>query len=200
MFVQVIQGTVSNPTEFTERAAAWKQEHGTGAIGFMGSTAGVTDGGTAIILARFEDEQKAQANSQRPEQDAWWSQTQKLFSGEVTFRNTSDVTFMGSGGSDDAGFVQVMQGKVKNKQKYVDMMERSAPELEKMRPDVLGGLTAWFGDEYVEAIYFTSEAEAREAEARMAEGETPPEMAEFMDLTDGQIEYLDLRNPILRTG
>ena len=67
MFVQVIQGTVSDPTGFTERAAAWKQEHGTGAIGFMGSTAGVTDDGTAVILARFEDEQKAQANSQRPE-------------------------------------------------------------------------------------------------------------------------------------
>ena len=62
-------------------------------------------------MARFESEEAATANSQRPEQDAWWSETAKLLDGEATFRNSTDVIVDVQGDPDQAGFVQVMQGR-----------------------------------------------------------------------------------------
>ena len=42
-----------------------------GAEGYIGGTGGVTDGGRFIVIARFETEAAAQANSERAEQGAW---------------------------------------------------------------------------------------------------------------------------------
>lgn len=201
MFVQVIQGAVANPAEFTQQSRTWQDRLRPGAIGYEGSTVGVTDDGTAFILARFANQELAQANSQRPEQGAWWAETEQQFSGEVTFADTSDVTLMGPGGSDSAGFVQIMKGQVKDQARYAEFMERSAPMMQELRPDVIGGLVAWVGDgRYVQAVYFTSEEEARASEARMASGEMPPEFAEAMSLELGAVEYFDLRNPILNSA
>ena len=41
-----------------------------------------------MLRARFESEEAAQANSDRPEQGAWWAETAKVFDGEATFRNS----------------------------------------------------------------------------------------------------------------
>ena len=46
----------------------------------------MTEDGRFIALARFASEEAAQRNSQRPEQDQWWTQTATLFSGEPTFQ------------------------------------------------------------------------------------------------------------------
>src|SRR3546814_9094548 len=51
----------------------------------------------------------ARANSELPEQSAWWEGMAKLYDGEPTFTESSDVTEWMGGGSDDAGFVQVMK-------------------------------------------------------------------------------------------
>src|SRR5262245_52126402 len=81
-----------------------------GAAGFLGTTAGVTDDGTAFIAARFESEQSAQANSGRPEQGTWWSVTERLFDGPVSFVDSADVDVQVEP-TNDAGFVQVIQSK-----------------------------------------------------------------------------------------
>jgi hypothetical protein len=52
----------------------------------------VTDDGRFVGLARFESEEAARRNSGRPEQGRWWMETSKLFTGEVAFRDSSDVT------------------------------------------------------------------------------------------------------------
>ncbi|MGE5763508.1 MAG: hypothetical protein ACM3ZF_06425, partial [Mycobacterium leprae] len=57
----------------------WVEELAPGAAGWLGSTAGVTDDGRFIGLARFESEQAARRNSDRPEQGRWWAETSKLF-------------------------------------------------------------------------------------------------------------------------
>ena len=91
MFVQVFKGQVSDAGEMRAALQRWRQELAPGATGWLGSTAGVTENGTFVGIARFESEEAARRNSDRPEQGQWWSQTEKLFTGEVTFRDSTDV-------------------------------------------------------------------------------------------------------------
>jgi hypothetical protein len=41
----------------------------------------LTDDGRFIALARFESEEAARRNTDRPEQDRWWTEIAKLFTG-----------------------------------------------------------------------------------------------------------------------
>src|SRR5687768_13252868 len=110
MFVQVIKGRTSDAAGLRRQLERWTAELKPGAAGFVGSTSGVSDDGTFIALARFADAAAAKANSDRPEQGAWWTETSKYFDGEPSFRESTDVATMFDGGSNDAGFVQVMEG------------------------------------------------------------------------------------------
>ncbi len=66
MFVQVFQGPVSDPAKVKETLDRWVAELAPGADGWLGSTAGVTDDGTFVGLARFDSEEAARRNSDRP--------------------------------------------------------------------------------------------------------------------------------------
>ena len=198
MFVQVIKGQVSDAAEVQAAMNRWLEETAPGAIGWLGTTAGVTDDGTFVGLARFESEDAARRNSERPEQDRWWRETAALFTGEPTFQDCSEVVQMGPGGSDDAGFVQVIEGRVRDVERWREMNERWESMGNDFRPDVIGGVLAVHGDGgYTNAVYFTSEAEAREGEQK----EPPPEMKAMMDeemaLQEGELTFYDLREPWL---
>ena len=191
MFVQVIKGRTTDAKALRARADAWAEELRPGAKGYLGGTFGIADDGTFFVFARFADEAAAKANSDRPEQSAWWEETAKLLDGEATFRESSDITTLFDGGSDDAGFVQVMEGTVSDRAK-AEGFETSELEaqLRTARPDLLGALRAWFdGGSYAEAAYFTSEAEARKGEASEGGG-PPPEYLEAF----GPMTYTDLRD------
>ncbi len=198
MFVQVIKGQVSDAAEVQAAMNRWLDQTASGAIGWLGTTAGVTDDGTFVALARFESEDAARRNSERPEQDQWWQETAKLFTDQPTFQDCSEVVQMGPGGSDDAGFVQVIEGRVRNVERWREMNERWESMGNDFRPDVIGGVLAVHGDGgYTNAVYFTSEAEAREGEQK----EPPPEMKAMMDeemaLQEGELTFYDLRKPWL---
>jgi len=111
VFVQVIQGQVADASKVWAAFDRWAQELAPGATGWLGSTAGVTEDGRFIALARFQSQEAARANSDRPEQDRWWAETSQLFTGQATFKDSSDVTVDVTGEPDDAGFVQVIQGR-----------------------------------------------------------------------------------------
>ena len=111
MFIQVIRGQVSDPEQVQAALDRWSEQLAAGAPGWLGSTAGVTEDGRFVALARFESEEAARRNSDRPEQGQWWAETAKLFTGEPVFRDSSDVTADVTGDPDEAGFVQVMQGR-----------------------------------------------------------------------------------------
>jgi hypothetical protein len=195
MFVQVIEGTTRDPQGLRAQSERWRAEVRPGAIGFLGSTVGIADDGTFVALARFADEAAARQNSERPEQHAWWATTEKLFAGEPTFRESSDVHTLFDGGADTAGFVQIMQGKVADRAKLESFETPELLEqLRRARPDLIGSLRVWFpGGEFVEAAYFTSEEEARRGEGS-DEFAGPGE--EFAALF-GEMRYTDLRDPLL---
>ena len=82
MFAQTIRGKVSDPKAVDANFNRWSKELAPGAKGWLGTTAGVTDDGQLFIMVRFESEEAARANSERPEQDQFWSETSKQFDGE----------------------------------------------------------------------------------------------------------------------
>lgn len=77
MFVQVIQGHVLDPQQVYAALDRWVQELAPGASGWLGSTAGVTEDGRFLAVARFESEEAARRNSNRPEQGQWWAETSR---------------------------------------------------------------------------------------------------------------------------
>jgi hypothetical protein len=197
MFVQIIEGRTSDRDGLMRQGERWHDEVRPGAVGFLGVTSGVTADGRAITIARFENEDAARDNSARPEQSAWWAETEKHYDGDVSFTESSDVQLLMGGGSDDAGFVQVMKSHGVDR----DKMSRLDQEFEKhagLRPDLIGSVRVWTGpDTCVEVAYFTSEAEAREGERKELPAELQPLMAEFGDMMQNT-EFLDLTEPFVR--
>ena len=114
MFVQVIEGKLKDRDLLQRQLERWRKEIKPGAKGYLGSTGGGTADGTSFAVVRFESEADARANSERAEQGAWWNETSKAFDGEPSFTESSDTETLFDGGSNDAGFVQVMKGKVKD--------------------------------------------------------------------------------------
>ena len=198
MFVQVIQGQVTDAAAVKGALDEWLRDVAPGAIGWLGSTGGVTDDGRLITLVRFESADAARRNSARPEQDAWWSGMSKLFTSEPKFSDTEDVILDLVGEPDRAGFVQVMRGQGTNSDRARELMSQGSAEWAAFRPDIIGSVAALQPDgEYTMCIYFTTEAEAREGEQK----EMPPEIKEQMDemssLESGTPEFFDLRQPWL---
>jgi hypothetical protein len=196
MFVQVIRGGVKDAGALHAASDKWQSELRPGAKGFLGVTGGVADDGRAITIVRFGSEEAAKANSERPEQGAWWNETSKLYEGDIAFYNCPTVHLAMGGGSDDAGFVQTMVYKPKD----VDAVIALSDEFEKvasMRPDLLGGVLAVATDGTVfDTNYFTSEAEARKNEGAPMTPEVQELFGRMQELT-GDVEFIDLRDPWL---
>jgi hypothetical protein len=194
VFVQVIQAKASDPQGLRRQFERWDRELKPGAAGFLGSTGGVSADGEFIAIARFDSEEAARANSSRPEQGQWWAETEKYLDGTASFYDCTEVDVGQGGGSDDAGFVQVIQGVVKDK----ELMRRTEREFEDqmrdVRPDVIGSITGWQGDNFTSFVYFTSEAEAREGERRQQQTEGGPDSEEWTgNMTN--VKFIDLKDP-----
>jgi hypothetical protein len=198
MFVQVIRGRVTGPEQVHAALDRWYEQLAAGALGWLGSTAGVTADGRFVALARFESPEAARRNSDRPEQGQWWTETSKLFTGEVTFRNSSDITVEVHGDPDKAGFVQVMQGRASDLERARALMALNPEEMAAFRPDVIGSVTAGHeGGAYTLAFYFTSEQAARDGERNEPPPQLKAQMEELNQLSIGEPEFLDLKHPWL---
>ena len=198
VFVQVIQGQAADAGKLRAALDRWAQELAPAATGWLGSTAGVTEDGRFIALARFESEEAARRNSDRPEQDRWWAETSQLLTGEATFKDSSDVTLDLAGNPDDAGFVQVIQGRGSDPDRARELMGRDSSAWAAFRPEILGSVAVGHeGGAYTMAVYFTSEAEAREGERKQPPPELQAQMEEMAALSVGEPEFFDLQQPWL---
>lgn len=196
MFIQLIQGKTSDADALKAQFDKWAEELSKDAVGFLGSTAGVSADGDVVVLARFESEEAARANSERPEQGSWWEETGEHFEGEVTFRDTTDVKTFLDGGSDDAQFVQVLQGRVENRDRLEALQDELVERTEEERPEILGMVQAWDGDFLTQVVYFASEHTAREGEGKAVEPEVMETLEEMRSLVQ-DLTYIDLPEPWL---
>ncbi len=198
MFIQVVKGKTKDAAGIKAAVAKWQTDVKPVAKGYLGSTSGVTADGTTIAVVRFESEAAAQANSDLPEQSAWFEkELSPLLDGQPTFHNCNDVTEFMGGGSDDAGFVQLMIYKPADANKAKELNKKFENVDMSGRPDIIGGTSAVSSDgTFIDTNYFTSEAEARAGE----KGEMPAEMQEMMKEYGevvGNVEYVDISDPWL---
>lgn len=196
MFVQVISAQAADADKARAALDRWVRELAPGATGWLGSTAGVTEDGRFIALARFESEEAARRNSDRPEQGQWWSETSALLSGEAAFQDSPDVVIDVNGDPDTAGFVQIMRGRSSDPARARELMEESPVDWAALRPDIIGSVVVEHdGGAYTMVLYFTSEEAAREGERK----EPPPDLKAQMEAMDalsvGETEFFDLRKP-----
>lgn len=193
MFIQVVQGKVKDPYLLRSELRRWRAEIKPRAIGYLGSTSGVTADGRGIALFRFESEKDAIANSSRAEQVKWWNSTSKAFDGKAVVHDCKEVDTLFGGGSNWAGFVQVIQGRSKNQVAMRRRMTEMESELRVARPDILGGVVAWHGGgDFTQAVYFTSAYAAHERETAAANDQLNKD---YMALFDGQPTFFDLQPP-----
>nr|MBA3621905.1 hypothetical protein [Euzebyales bacterium] len=114
------------------------------------------------------------------------------------FHDCTLVDLVNDGGSDDAGFVQVIQGKVTDVDRARELDRETQDQMNDVRPDVIGGVVAWHPQDgrFTNAMYFTSEAEAR---AKEQETSNAPEFEEYMRqwqaIADGDPKFLDIAEP-----
>lgn len=196
MFVQVVQAKAKDKTGVKEMWDRWNREVKPAASGYIGATGGITDDGELLVIARFESAEAAERNNNIPEQQQWYSEFEKYIEGEPAFTNYTNVELQEEGGSDDAGFVQVIRTKGGDPEAFRRLDAEMAPKMKGLRPDVIGGFTAYEADDATTVIYFTSHDEARKNESN-------PEFQElakrYMEL-QGEPTFYDLKDPWLESA
>jgi hypothetical protein len=199
MFMQIIQGKVRDAEGAKRTLERWVDKLRPGAEGWLGGTHGVTDDNRLVAAVRFASEEDARRNSERPEQAEWWKEMSQHFDGDVEFHDCGDVTLLLGGGSDEAGFVQIIQGRVKDVEKLHEVMEQSQSMISRYRPDVLGATLAIDKDGFVtQTVAFTSEEDARAAEKTVMPADVKHIVDQEMSLLE-DVHFLDLHHPWFTT-
>jgi hypothetical protein len=90
-----------------------------------------------------------------------------------------------------------MEGHTRDAKRMRELLNQVGGRLHELRPEIIGGTFATYGDDgYVEAVYFTSEAAAREHEKM----EIPDDLRSLFEEEQqlgGEVTYLDLHKPKL---
>ena len=191
MFIQMIQGPCTRQDEAHQLLDEWRRDLAPGATGWLGGTYGFTDDDQLIAVVRFESREAAMANSDRPEQGEWAAKMDAVMDGPMEFHDCDDVTLMMDGGSDEAGFVQIIRGRVDDPSRLKAMVADTTM-VHEARPEILGGTLAIEADgSFIDTIAFTSEAEARKGE----QIEPPADVRRELDYAMKGATYYDLHHP-----
>jgi hypothetical protein len=200
MFAQVISGKITNEAAVQALLQRWLTDIAPGAAGWLSSTSGTTADGEHIVFACFESAEAARRNSDRPQQGEWWAEVEQCFAEPPTFADYDDVLTLRGGVSAEAGFVQAMLGSVSDVERERELSRAFVATDTDMRPDLLGGIIG-IGDDgrFAQAMYFSSEAEARAGEKSEVPQEMADGFAEEQELIT-EIRYLDLTAPSIHTA
>ena len=191
MFLQVFRGDVHDPAA---THGALDRLMGTldgSTDGWLGTTAGVTPDGRSLTLTRFTTAEDARRTNQGSAGHTWLAEMSGLSSVPVTVDDCPEVITQLRGDSSDAEFVQVLQGRIADLERLEHALEAASSWQAGSRADIIGGLLALHGDgRFTQAVYFTSEAEARAGEQMERTAE-----AEEIDSLVSDVSYFDLRQP-----
>ena len=148
-------------------------------------------------VVRFDSRESATANAARPEQGAWWSEAEQCLDGPAEFHDCDDVMLLLDGGSDQAGFVQVIRGKVEDPSRLKSLMGSDTDMLHEERPEIIGATLAFDEDgTFTETIAFSDEESARRGETK----QMPEDMRAEWDAMMSEVQYLDLHHPWFATA
>jgi hypothetical protein len=196
MFIQVVQGRATNPPGIRRDLGRWQRQLAAGADGWLGSTTGITEDGWSISVIRFATQAHARRNNERPEQREWWRDASQHLA-RVVSHDAPTVHTYRDGGSDEAGFVQVLQGHTDDMERMVSLERDQEQVLARDAPHVLGMTLAEHADragDFTQTMYFTSEQEARRAEQERSAEADEPVREELRSLMTN-LRSFDLRDP-----
>jgi hypothetical protein len=198
MFIQVIQGRATNPPGIRRDLGRWQRLLAAGADGWLGSTTGITDDGWSMSVIRFASEDQARRNGERPEQREWWRDASQHLA-RVVFHDAPKVHTYLDGGSDEAGFVQITQGRTDDMERMVSLGRDQEEVLARDAPPILGMTLAEHADQpgdFTQTTYFTSEQDARRSEQERSAKADEPALTELRSLMTN-LRHFDLRDPQL---
>jgi hypothetical protein len=166
--------------------------------GWLGGTYGFTDDDRFLGIVRFDSSTACLESAAMDGAAMWWAGAEALFDGDCDIHESEDVSIMLAGGSDDAGFVQVMQGRVTDADRYRHFMTDTAMTsmLHDARPEIIGAVLAMEPNgRFVETIAFTDEDSARRGE----QIDMPADMEADFQAAMADVEYIDLHKPWFAT-
>lgn len=192
MFIQMVQGRCSRQDEMRALVDDWSAMMAD-RPGWLGGTYGFTDDGRFLGVVRFESSQACKESASQPDAGLWWASAASLCDGPCEIHESEDVTMMLDGGSDDAGFVQVMKGRVGDADRMRHLVsDEMSSMLHEARPEILGATMAIEADgHFVETIAFTDEASARRGEQL----DMPADVRDELMTAMADVEYVDLHQP-----
>jgi hypothetical protein len=197
VFIQMVEGRCSRQDEMRGLVDDW-----CGSMadqpGWLGGTYGFTDDSRFVGVVRFDSHTACEDSSSTPEAAMWWAGAEAMFDGACEIHASDDVAMMLDGGSDSAGFVQVMHGHVGDADKLRHFMTDAevTSMLHDARPEIIGATLAIERDgSFVETVAFTSEDAARRGE----QAEMPAQIRSDLDSAMADVEYLDLHRPWFAT-
>jgi hypothetical protein len=196
MFIQVIQGRATNPPGIRRDLGRWQRQLAAGADGWLGTTTGITEDGWSMSVIRFASGDHAHRNGERPEQREWWRDASQHLA-RVVFHDASRVHTYLDVGSDEAGFVQIIQGRTDDMERMVSLGRDQEAVLARDAPYVLGMMLAEHDDrpgEFTKTTYFSSEQDARRAEQEPSATADEPALKEQRSLML-DLRYFYLRDP-----
>jgi hypothetical protein len=198
MFIQVIQGRATNPPGIRRDLGRWQRQLAADADGWLGTTTGITEDGWSITVVRFASEAQARHNRDRPEHREWWRDASQHLA-RVVVHDAPKVHSYRDGGSDQAGFVQVVQGHSDDLERMVSLGRDQDDSQARDAPYVLGMTVAEHADrpgDFTQIMYFTSEQDARHLEQERSAEADEPARRELLDLMTN-LRSFDLRDPQL---
>jgi hypothetical protein len=198
MFIRVIQGRATNPPGIRRDLGRWQRQLAADADGWLGSTTGITEDGWSITVVRFASEEQARRNSDRSEQREWWRDASQHLA-RVVFHDAPKVHTYRDGGSDQAGFVQVIQGHTDHMERMVSLGRDQEEVMAREAPHILGVTVAEHADrpgDFTQIVYFTSEQDARSYDQGAPIEEDEPAQEERRSLMTN-LRCFDLRDPQL---
>src|SRR4051812_38378023 len=128
MFVQLIKGKVADEESLRRQDERWRTDVRPGAVGFLGSTVGITDDGTFVAIARFEDEAAAKKNAAAQRQRRGGTDRSRASGGEPASGEWGEALMRLEGGSSGAGFGQLIEWKGSHREKGEAMESREMME------------------------------------------------------------------------
>jgi hypothetical protein len=197
MFIQVVQGRATNPPGIRRDLGRWQRQLAAGADGWLGSTSGITEDGWSISVIRFASADHARRNRERPEQREWWRDASQHLA-RIISHDAPTVHTYGDGGSDQAGFVQVIQGHSDDLEHMASLGRDQEQALAREAPHILGVTVAEHADrpgDFTQIVYFTSEQDARSYDQAAIEEDAPAQDERRSLMTN--LRSFDLRDPQL---
>jgi hypothetical protein len=196
MFIQIIQGRATNPPGIRRDLGRWRRLLAVDADGWLGSTAGITEDGWSITVVRFASAAHARRNSDRPEQREWWRDASQHLA-RVVLHDAPKVHTYRDGGSDQAGFVQIIQGHTDDMERMARLARDQEEVLAREAPHILGMTVAEHADrpgDFTQIVYFTSEQDARRFEQGPPAEDDEPVLEQLRSLMTDSRSF-DLRDP-----